>query len=105
MPQVSNVQTEKRKGPFHTTIISTFTYGFDHVLEYERRDAVTRLIITIRLDGEEVYRKDAGLFQTIGNESVPFTIEGARVGLIKVTLATVAVWFRITVDGTTVMTA
>lgn len=105
MAQVGNIRTEKRRGLTHTKIVSHFTYGFDHVLEYERQDAITRLVINIRFDGAEIYRKEASLTQTLGSESVPFTIEGAPVGLIKVTLLVVALVVKVSVAGTNVMTA
>jgi hypothetical protein len=103
MPRVTNLQVERRQGLRHSIVISRFTYGFDHKIEYERRDAVTRLLINIRLDDGEIYRKDAGLFDTIGLETVPFTIEGVSLGRIQLRMLAVVLFLKVSVDGTDVM--
>jgi hypothetical protein len=56
------------------------------------------------MDGEEIYRKDAGLLQTMGSESVPFTIEGEPAGRVEVRLMTLVVFLKVTVAGVPVLT-
>jgi hypothetical protein len=101
---VTELTVEKYMQYTHTIVTAKFTYGLRHTLEYERFDPMgTKYQITIRLDGDEIYRRTAGLTGTVGRDAANFKIDGDMSGRIEFTFYFIFFRGRITVAGSEII--
>ena len=71
----TGVVVERHKALFSTDVTARFRLGFNHKVEYQRRDRFGG-DISLRVDNELIVRKPL-LATAIGRTEVPFEIEGA----------------------------